>query len=166
MFHYNRKDKSSKYEATQEEFTGVKQSDKSQFFRKILTAALVNDRVGVIRHLGLMLCYNYLYIRYQRKCDMANIKPLFNNVLLKKVNYKQTQTQAGIYIPEEAQDEAPAMGEVIALGNGKVVKKAAEDYGLKEGLKVLYSRYSGTEVTMEGTEYVLINVKDILAIVD
>ena len=98
---------------------------------------------------------------------MVKIDPLFNNILLKKEELKEDKTPTGIYIPQEAQgNESPAVGVIEALGKGKVVKKAVDEYGLKTGMKVVYSRYSGTEVKVAGEEYVIISIKDILGVIN
>lgn len=96
---------------------------------------------------------------------MAQVVPLFDQILLEKVERKEEKTASGIYIPQEtASEEAPAVGKIVAFGEGKAVTKAIEKYGLKEGMLVIYSKYSGTEVKLGGQEYVLISVKDLLAI--
>ncbi len=96
---------------------------------------------------------------------MVKITPLFDNILLEKVEYVEEKTAGGIYIPREGAEDSPAMGKIVAMGKGKAVKKAVELYGLKEGMEVIYSRYSGTDVKIGGKEYVLISVKDLLGIV-
>lgn len=88
-----------------------------------------------------------------------NIKPLSDRVLVEPVA-AETQTASGIYIPETAK-EKPQKGKVVAVGNGK------KDYDMtvKVGDTVLYGKYSGTEIKLEGTDYLMMREDDILAIV-
>ena len=88
-----------------------------------------------------------------------NIKPLSDRVLVEPVA-AETQTASGIYIPETAK-EKPQKGKVVAVGNGK----KDHDMTVKVGDTVLYGKYSGTELKLEGTEYLMMREDDILAIV-
>lgn len=93
-----------------------------------------------------------------------NFKPLGDRVLLKQLEAKE-QTKGGIVIPETAK-EKPQEGEIIAVGTGK-----KDDDGkvitmsLKSGDKVLYGKYSGTEITIDSEEYLIIREDDVLGIV-
>ena len=84
------------------------------------------------------------------------IKPLGNRVLLKP---KETEdkTKSGIYIPESAKEKT-LEGEVIAVGDGKEVK-------VKEGDHVIYESFGGTEIKIDGKKHLIMETKDILAIV-
>ncbi len=94
---------------------------------------------------------------------MANIIPLDKQVLLKKFeDDKEEVTKAGIIIPATAKEDAPAMGEVIAVGSSELIKKRQ----IKVGDVVIYAKYSGTDIKVDGVEYILVNVKDILAKVE
>lgn len=88
-----------------------------------------------------------------------NIKPLSDRVLIEPVA-PETKTASGIYIPETAK-EKPQRGKVVAVGKGK------KDYDMtvKVGDTVLYGKFSGTELKLEGTEYLMMREDDILAIV-
>ncbi|MGB7784685.1 MAG: co-chaperone GroES [Salinimicrobium sp.] len=88
-----------------------------------------------------------------------NIKPLSDRVLVEPVA-AETQTASGIYIPETAK-EKPQKGKVVAVGNGK----KDHEMTVKVGDTVLYGKYSGTELKLEGTEYLMMREDDILAIV-
>ncbi|MGB7841505.1 MAG: co-chaperone GroES [Salinimicrobium sp.] len=88
-----------------------------------------------------------------------NIKPLSDRVLVEPVA-AETQTASGIYIPETAK-EKPQKGKVVAVGNGK----KDHDMTVKVGDTVLYGKYSGTELKLEGKEYLMMREDDILAIV-
>lgn len=90
------------------------------------------------------------------------IKPLADRVVVKPLESIE-KTKGGIYVPDTAK-EKPQEGEIMAVGPGKV-----SDSGslikpeVKVGDKVLYGKYSGTEVTVEGEEYLIIRESDILA---
>lgn len=93
-----------------------------------------------------------------------NVKPLADRVLVEALEAAE-KTAGGIYIPDNAK-EKPQKGKVIAAGPGK-----ASDTGsivkmeVKVGDVILYGKYSGTEVTVEGKEYLIMRESDILAII-
>lgn len=88
-----------------------------------------------------------------------NIKPLADRVLIKPAPAEE-KTVSGIIIPDSAK-EKPLQGEVIAIGNGtKDVEMV-----VKQGDKVLYGKYSGTELEWEGEKYLIMSQNDILAII-
>lgn len=86
------------------------------------------------------------------------IKPLADRVLVEPKE-AETKTASGIYIPDTAK-EKPQQGKVIAAGPGK----KDEPMEVKVGDEVLYGKYSGTEVTVDGTKYLIVKQSDILAI--
>jgi chaperonin GroES len=88
-----------------------------------------------------------------------NVKPLADRVLVKPADVKQ-KTAAGIIIPDTAK-EKPMKGEVIAVGTGK----KDEPMSVKIGDVVLYGKYSGTEITVDETEYLIMRESDIYAII-
>src|SRR5690242_20061342 len=93
-----------------------------------------------------------------------NIKPLFDNVLVKPLK-AEDKTASGLYLPESAK-EKPQIGEVMAIGegardeNGKLIPMV-----VKIGQKVMYTKWGGNEVKVEGAEWKLVKQSDILAIV-
>jgi chaperonin GroES len=92
------------------------------------------------------------------------IKPLADRVVIKPAPAEE-KTKGGIILPDTAK-EKPVVGEVVAIGPGKVTddgKKVPPE--VKVGDKVLYGKYSGTEVTIEGDEYLIMREADIFAIV-
>jgi len=92
-----------------------------------------------------------------------NVKPLEDRVILKPME-AETKTSGGIIIPDNAK-EKPQKGEVIAVGPGKVSDKGQKiPMILKQGDKVLYGKYSGTEVTVDGTDYLIVRESDVLAV--
>jgi len=92
-----------------------------------------------------------------------NVKPLEDRVILKPME-AETKTSGGIIIPDNAK-EKPQKGEVVAVGPGKVSDKGQKvTMSLKVGDKVLYGKYSGTEVTVDGTDYLIVRESDVLAV--
>ena len=92
------------------------------------------------------------------------MKPLADRVVVKP-SAAEEKTKGGIILPDTAK-EKPVMGEVVAVGPGKVSddgKKISPE--VKVGDKVLYGKYSGTEVTVDGEEYLIMREADIFAIV-
>ena len=83
--------------------------------------------------------------------------------MLKQVEAEET-TASGIVLPGQAQ-EKPQQAEVVAVGPGGVVDGKEVKMEVAVGDKVIYSKYSGTEVKMDGTEYIIVKQNDILAIV-
>ena len=92
------------------------------------------------------------------------IKPLSNRVVLKNLEAEET-TKGGIILTGTAK-EKPQTAEVIAVGDGAVVDGKLVPMTVKVGDKVIISKYSGTEVKLDGCEYVIVKEDDILAIVD
>ncbi|MCH5238795.1 MAG: co-chaperone GroES [Muribaculaceae bacterium] len=88
-----------------------------------------------------------------------NLKPLADRVLIKPTAAEEV-TMSGIIIPDSAK-EKPLRGEVLAVGNGT----KDEAMVLKEGDKVLFGKYAGTEIEFEGEKYLIMRQSDVLAIV-
>ena len=89
--------------------------------------------------------------------------PLGDRVVLKQVEAEET-TKSGIVLPGQAQ-EKPQQAEVIAVGPGKVEDGKEVKMEVAVGDKVIYSKYSGTEVKLDNEEYIIVKQSDILAIV-
>ncbi len=87
---------------------------------------------------------------------MAKLEPLGNRVLVQVIEQEE-RTKGGIYLPETAK-EKPQQARVIAIG-----KDAEEELSLKEGDIVIFPKYSGTEVKIDGVEYLILNADDVLA---
>ena len=93
-----------------------------------------------------------------------NVKPMEDRVILKQME-AETKTSGGIIIPDNAK-EKPQKGEVIAVGPGKITDKGQKiEMTLKKGDKVLYGKYSGTEITIDGQEYLITRESEVLAII-
>lgn len=94
----------------------------------------------------------------------TKIRPLQDRVLLKRVQEEQ-KTKGGIIIPDTAK-EKPIEGEVVAVGNGKVLDDGTvRPLGVKAGDRVLFGKYSGTEIKLDGEEHLIVREDDILGVV-
>ncbi len=92
------------------------------------------------------------------------LKPLGDRVVIRVLEQKE-KTASGIFLPDTAK-EKPSQGEVVAVGPGKLQddgKRVALD--VKVGDKIIFSKYAGTEVKFEGTKYLIVSERDILAII-
>lgn len=93
-----------------------------------------------------------------------NLKPLGDRIILEPIP-QEDQTKGGVFLPDTAK-EKPQRGKVVAVGNGKTTddgKKISME--VQVGNEVLYGKYSGTEVKIEGVEYLILSEKDVLAII-
>ena len=93
-----------------------------------------------------------------------NVKPLSDRVVIKNVETEET-TKSGIVLPGAAK-EKPQMAEVLAVGPGGVVDGKEVKMQVKVGQKVIYSKYAGTEVKIDGNEMIIVRQSDILAVVE
>jgi chaperonin GroES len=91
------------------------------------------------------------------------VKPLADRVVVKAIEDAETM-RGGLYIPDTAK-EKPQQGEVIAVGPGKFEDGKRVEMELKVGDKVLYGKYSGTEVTVDNEQYLILRESDVLAVV-
>ena len=93
------------------------------------------------------------------------IRPLHDRILVKRVK-EEEKTKGGIIIPDTAK-EKPIEGEVVAVGNGKVLEDGTiRPLEVKVGDRVLFGKYSGTEVKLEGEERLIVREDDILAVLE
>jgi chaperonin GroES len=93
-----------------------------------------------------------------------NIKPLGDRIIIKAMESEET-TKSGIVLPGTAK-EKPMQGEVLAVGSGEMVDGKKVPLELKVGDKVIYSKYAGTEVKMDGNEYLILRQSDVLAVIE
>ena len=93
------------------------------------------------------------------------LKPLGDRIVIKVIEDTE-QTSGGIFIPDSAKDK-PQKGEVVAVGEGKMNEKGErEPMDVKVGETVLYAKYAGTDIKMDGVEYKILSVKDALAVIE
>ncbi|NEO25336.1 MAG: co-chaperone GroES [Kamptonema sp. SIO4C4] len=94
--------------------------------------------------------------------NVSTVNPLGDRVFV-KISESEEQTSGGIFLPDTAK-EKPQVGEVVAVGPGKIDNDGNRvPMEVKQGDQVLYSKYAGTDIKLNGEDYVLLSEKDILA---
>jgi chaperonin GroES len=97
---------------------------------------------------------------------MAEIRPLHDRVIVRRIDSNETKTSGGLYIPDSAK-EKPQEGEVVAVGKGKVLENGSRlDPDVKAGDRILFGKYSGTEVKLDGEEYLIMREDEILGVIE
>ena len=95
----------------------------------------------------------------------SKIKPLQDRVIVKRLE-DSDQMRGGLYIPDTAK-EKPQEGEIVAVGTGKTLDNGTKvELAVKVGDKVLFGKYAGTEVKLDGEEYLIMREDDILGIIE
>ena len=94
------------------------------------------------------------------------VRPLGDKIIVKR-QVAESQTESGIYLPESAKDK-PKQGKIVAVGDGNLNKDTGDylPFTVKKGETVIFSSYSGTEIKVDGSEYLIMTEDDILGIVD
>ena len=93
------------------------------------------------------------------------VRPLYDRVLVRRVA-EEEKTKGGIIIPDSAK-EKPAEGEVVAVGNGKLSDKGdLRKLEVKQGDRVLFGKYSGNEIKVDGTDHLILREDEILGIIE
>jgi chaperonin GroES len=95
----------------------------------------------------------------------VSIRPLNDRIIVRRLE-EQEQMRGGLYIPDTAK-EKPQEGEVLAVGNGKLLdngQRIAID--LKSGDRILFGKYAGTEIKLDGNEYLILREDDVLGVVE
>ena len=93
------------------------------------------------------------------------IRPLHDRVIVKRIDSEQ-KTKGGLFIPDTAK-EKPVEGTVLAVGNGKILEDGSvRKLEVKEGDRILFGKYSGTEVKIDGEEHLIMREDDILGVVE
>ena len=95
---------------------------------------------------------------------MASIKPLSDRVVVRPAPAEE-KTSSGLFIPDTAK-EKPQKGTVVAVGQGRYENGTKIDMTVKEGDTVLYGKYAGTEITLDGEEYLIMREDEVLAVLD
>ncbi|MFN0171872.1 MAG: co-chaperone GroES [Bryobacteraceae bacterium] len=94
-----------------------------------------------------------------------NIRPLYDRIVVKRIEEQET-TRNGLIIPDSAK-EKPQEGEVMAVGRGKRLEDGqVVPLSVKAGDRILFGKYSGSETTLEGTEYLIMREDDVLGVLD
>ena len=94
-----------------------------------------------------------------------NIKPINDKVLVKRLE-AETKTAGGIVLPDNAK-EKPKEGTIVAVGNGRLLKGGdRSQFQVAKGDRVIFSSYAGTEIKVQGAEYLILAEDDILAVVE
>ena len=92
------------------------------------------------------------------------VRPLHDRLIIRRIEEKET-VKGGIIIPDTAK-EKPQEGEVIAVGNGKVLENGTKvPLDVKAGDKILFGKYSGTDIKIDGQEYLILREDEVLAVV-
>ena len=95
----------------------------------------------------------------------TKIRPLQDRIIVKRVE-EEEKTKGGIIIPDTAK-EKPIEGKVIAVGNGKVLEDGkVRPLDIKAGDRVLFSKYAGTEIKLDGVEHLIMREEDILGVIE
>jgi chaperonin GroES len=94
-----------------------------------------------------------------------NIRPLYDRIVVKRIEEQET-TRNGIIIPDSAK-EKPQEGEVIAVGHGKRMEDGKlVPLDVKAGDRILFGKYSGSEIALRGTDYIIMREDDVLGVLD
>jgi len=128
-----------------------------------MAIAVFHDVVGA-QPPRLPICHNLNNKSTQEGVTLMNVKPLADRILVRRLEEPEMK-RGGIIIPDTAK-EKPQQGEVVAVGPGRMTeegKRVALD--VKKGDKILMGKYSGTEVKIDGTDYLIMREEEVLAIV-
>jgi chaperonin GroES len=93
----------------------------------------------------------------------VNIRPLSDRIIVRRIE-EQEQMRGGLYIPDTAK-EKPQEGEVLAVGAGKLIEGQRIPIDLKAGDRILFGKYSGTEVKLDGEDYLILREDDVLGVI-
>lgn len=93
-----------------------------------------------------------------------NVRPLHDRLLVKRLEESEQTSGGGIIIPDSAK-EKPQRGKVTAVGNGKILDDGTRvDLEVRKGDEILFGKYAGTEVKIDGTDYLILREDDVLAV--
>jgi len=111
------------------------------------------------------ILHNVLQAGQIQEINSVKIRPLHDRVIIRRMEEERT-SPGGIVIPDTA-TEKPIKGEVIAVGNGKLLENGEiRSLDLKAGDKVLFGKYSGTEVKVDGEELLVMKEDDVMAVIE
>jgi chaperonin GroES len=102
---------------------------------------------------------------YGIKEEKMKVRPLYDRILVRRVEEEQ-KTASGLFIPDTAK-EKPQQGVIVAVGNGKLQDDGSlRKLEVKVGDKILFAKYSGSEIKMEGVEHLILREDDILGVIE
>jgi chaperonin GroES len=113
------------------------------------------------------VCWDFVHrvIIFFLQGEAMNIRPLHDRLIVKRME-EEERTKGGIIIPDNAK-EKPQQGEVVAVGSGKVLDDGKRSpLEIKKGDRVLFGKYSGSEIKIDGNEYLMMKEEDILGIIE
>ncbi|HEY6344254.1 MAG TPA: co-chaperone GroES [Bryobacteraceae bacterium] len=95
-----------------------------------------------------------------------NIRPLHDRIVVKRIEEDTEKTASGLFIPDSAK-EKPQQGEVVAVGNGKRNDKGERDaLDVKAGDRILFGKYSGSDIKIDGIEYLIMREDEVLGVLE
>jgi chaperonin GroES len=95
-----------------------------------------------------------------------NIRPLHDRIVVKRIEEETEKTASGLFIPDSAK-EKPQQGEVVAVGNGKLNDKGErQPVDVKAGDRILFGKYSGSDIKIDGTEYLIMREDEVLGVLE
>jgi chaperonin GroES len=95
-----------------------------------------------------------------------NIRPLHDRIVVKRIEELVEKTAGGLFIPDSAK-EKPQQGEVVAVGNGKRNDKGERDaLDVKAGDRILFGKYSGSDIKIDGVEYLIMREDEVLGVLE
>lgn len=95
-----------------------------------------------------------------------NIRPLHDRIVVKRIEDEVEKTAGGLFIPDSAK-EKPQQGEVVAVGNGKRNDKGERDaLDVKAGDRILFGKYSGSDIKIDGVEYLIMREDEVLGVLE
>jgi chaperonin GroES len=95
--------------------------------------------------------------------ENIGIRPLLDRVVIKRI--EERTTNGGIVIPETVNDKSQR-GVVVAIGEGKIIDGKIQKISLKLNDKVIFNKYSGTEISIKGVDYLILKEEDIIAVIE
>jgi len=95
----------------------------------------------------------------------VHIRPLHDRLIVKRIEEQESRSAGGIIIPDSAK-EKPQQGKVIAVGLGKKEKNERVPLDVKEGETILFGKYSGQDIKIDGEEYLIMREDEVLAVLD
>ena len=95
-----------------------------------------------------------------------NIRPLYDRIVVKRLDEDQEKTASGLFIPDSAK-EKPQQGEVVAVGQGKKTEEGKIiPLDVKAGDRILFGKYSGSDIKMDGNEYLIMREDEVLGVIE